>query len=608
MSTEEKQNFLREKILDEGYDTNQFVQFLTEKKGEQGADVANWSMEDLKSVVNEFIKLNGGQVEEEVKKPEPKKISMFDVLVKSSIQKTQSQSTQKQQNKPQPIQNQQNKPQPVQNQQNKPQPIQNQQNKSQPIQNQQNKPQPTTEIKKSQISKNEINHQAPPQNPQKNVANVNNNITGTESDYGIITPEKKDCKIIEQTDLSKYDKLEITVSQPEKKKEGFLSKTYVTYQVHTMPASYIVRRRYTDFIWLRNILVNYFPTSVIPPIPKKTKLVGDNYATPINLKRGRGLEKFMNYLAEDPIIKNSQLFFDFLKTDSEANFNNKKKFYEKLKPINDVSEFKNNDSKVDIMISTEKENYLENIRDNSTVNINLFKKLNISFKTLFDEINIVTSRMDEIACIWEQIYKSSVKYFDNNTTCEIYNQMTNLFSNWSKILKQQNVVVNVDIREHFKFIRKDFVSMRDLANSIDIHKNNYSKASRNLIAKKDDLFKRGDPTRWELDPHDKIEMTKIANNKKAAILLMCKKETQNVIGLKEFYGFNLNRVISEYERMRNLNSVVNKDVLYNNLKKLTDINGEFLIFTGEITSAVDSKVNDCSNDNQLKLKRIPMEA
>ena len=32
MTTEEKQNFLREKILDKGYDTNQFVQFLTEKK------------------------------------------------------------------------------------------------------------------------------------------------------------------------------------------------------------------------------------------------------------------------------------------------------------------------------------------------------------------------------------------------------------------------------------------------------------------------------------------------------------------------------------------------------------------------------------------------
>jgi hypothetical protein len=55
-TTEEKQNFLRETILDKGYDVNKFVQFLIDKKGEGGADVAVWSMYDLQIVVKEFIK------------------------------------------------------------------------------------------------------------------------------------------------------------------------------------------------------------------------------------------------------------------------------------------------------------------------------------------------------------------------------------------------------------------------------------------------------------------------------------------------------------------------------------------------------------------------
>ena len=46
-TTEEKQNFLRETILDKGYDVNKFVQFLIDKKGEGGADVAVWPMYDL---------------------------------------------------------------------------------------------------------------------------------------------------------------------------------------------------------------------------------------------------------------------------------------------------------------------------------------------------------------------------------------------------------------------------------------------------------------------------------------------------------------------------------------------------------------------------------
>ena len=575
MSTEEKQNFLREKILDKGYDTSQFVQFLTERKGEDGADVANWTMEDLIQVVNEFIKLNGGEVEEDVKKPEPKKetkkkVSMFDIMPDTKPKKPDSQLNI------------------------------NPQSKSQ-----------SSEIKKSQnnlnITQSHSQNAPKVQKIQTTPVNNSNNMTGTESEYGIIIKDVKECKPLEQTELSKYNKLKITVTKPEKKTEGFFSKTYVTYMVSTMPASYVVHRRYTDFTWLRNTLLNLFPANSIPPIPKKNKIVGDNFAPPINLKRGRFLEKFMNYLASDPIIKNSQIFFDFLYIGAETDFNSKKKVYEKVKSLSDVNEFRNENSKVEIMINSEKENYVENIKDNITNNINILKKINTSFKLLYDEVNAVTTRLDEIASLWAQMYKSSQKYFDHNTSCECYKQLSNLFVNWSKILKQQNNVVNVDIREHFKFMRKNFGAMKDLTNSLETPKSNYNKASKNLMYKKDDLFKRNDTAKWELDPHDKIEMSKILNNKKAAFPLICKKETLNVIGLKEFYGLILNRIISEYERMRELNANLSKNIINNNLKKLTDISGQFLIFAGEINSAIDLCINDHSNDNKCKLKRIPLE-
>ena len=575
MSTEEKQNFLREKILDKGYDTSQFVQFLTEKKGEDGADVANWTMEDLIQVVNEFIKLNGGEVEEDVKKLEPKKetkkkVSMFDIMPDTKPKKPDSQLNI------------------------------NPQSKSQ-----------SSEIKKSQnnlnITQSHSQNAPKVQKIQTTPVNNSNNMTGTESEYGIIIKDVKECKPLEQTELSKYNKLKITVTKPEKKTEGFFSKTYVTYMVSTMPASYVVHRRYTDFTWLRNTLLNLFPANSIPPIPKKNKIVGDNFAPPINLKRGRFLEKFMNYLASDPIIKNSQIFFDFLYIGAETDFNSKKKVYEKVKSLSDVNEFRNENSKVEIMINSEKENYVENIKDNITNNINILKKINTSFKLLYDEVNAVTTRLDEIASLWAQMYKSSQKYFDHNTSCECYKQLSNLFVNWSKILKQQNNVVNVDIREHFKFMRKNFGAMKDLTNSLETPKSNYNKASKNLMYKKDDLFKRNDTAKWELDPHDKIEMSKILNNKKAAFPLICKKETLNVIGLKEFYGLILNRIISEYERMRELNANLSKNIINNNLKKLTDISGQFLIFAGEINSAIDLCINDHSNDNKCKLKRIPLE-
>ena len=190
MSTEEKQNFLREKILEKGYDVNEFVEFLTQKKGEEGADVSNWSMEDLKIVVNEFIK-----IEEEKKKPKKIKVSMFDVLGSSKTSTKKSQS--------------------------------------QPLQNQQNKPQ--LEIKKPQNSQNLSNTKPQTQvqqkiqkSPESYNINNNNNLTGGESDYGIIIPDKKDCKPLETTELSKFDKFEITVGEPRKEDGGFFSKNYAT--------------------------------------------------------------------------------------------------------------------------------------------------------------------------------------------------------------------------------------------------------------------------------------------------------------------------------------------------------------------------------------------
>ena len=44
----QKQSFLRENILDKGYDANEFLSFLIQKKGgEDGADINQWTMEDL---------------------------------------------------------------------------------------------------------------------------------------------------------------------------------------------------------------------------------------------------------------------------------------------------------------------------------------------------------------------------------------------------------------------------------------------------------------------------------------------------------------------------------------------------------------------------------
>ena len=608
-SQEEKQNYLRENILDKGYDANVFLQFLIDKRGEDAADVGNWTMNDLQLVVKEFIKLNGGEVEEE-KKP-PKKISMFDVIPEGKTKNEPVKQKPKQENKQPPQQptQQQPKQNPKTNntvKDNKPE-----EKKPQTKPNSaQNKANNNTNTANNNANSN-INTNA---NKVNKVSNINNNtqnrsvsmsmaFTGSESEYGIITADSKKCKPTDKTQLGKSSKLEITVTNPEKKETGFLKKTHVTYLITTLPQNFKVRRRFSDIDWFRQSLLNIFPINLIPPAPKKTRF-GDTLADAFVQKRARGAQRFLNYLVKDPIIKDSQILLDFLYIGSESDFNNKKKVYENVKNLSEVKDFKSNDEKVNLLISPQKENYLENIKDNANININLLKKLNNSFKLLYQEMNAVIARMDEISNYWNQIHKVSLKYYDMNATCESFKQMGNLFKTWSKILREQNNVVNVDIREHFKFIRKNFSSMKDLGNSVEPIKSNYQKLSKNLIMKKEDLFKKGE---IQTDPRSKSDYG-VANVEKVKVLQsMLPKETGATIIAKELYGLYLNRAINEYERMRDINGILNKEIVVENATKLMNIMSQLHICVGEMNIGLETSILNKGNDNKCKERRIPLD-
>ena len=51
---ETKQNYLRNAILNKGYDAQDFFNFLIQKKGEEGGDLNNWNFIELENVVKEF--------------------------------------------------------------------------------------------------------------------------------------------------------------------------------------------------------------------------------------------------------------------------------------------------------------------------------------------------------------------------------------------------------------------------------------------------------------------------------------------------------------------------------------------------------------------------
>ena len=112
--------------------------------------------------------------------------------------------------------------------------------------------------------------------------------------------------------------LTITVSDPKKESEGINS--YISYKVNTITnlpefqyGQFSVIRRYSDFVWLSEMLQKDVPGSIVPPLPEKA-VVGRFSAEFVESRR-RLLEKFCVRLAAHDELSDSKYFKLFLQAD-----------------------------------------------------------------------------------------------------------------------------------------------------------------------------------------------------------------------------------------------------------------------------------------------------
>ena len=78
--------------------------------------------------------------------------------------------------------------------------------------------------------------------------------------YGIICPPLfEEGKQLENTPLSSIENPVVTVSSPERIEGSFMIKPHIEYLVTTNELDLSVRRRYSDFSWFHQALVNLYP-------------------------------------------------------------------------------------------------------------------------------------------------------------------------------------------------------------------------------------------------------------------------------------------------------------------------------------------------------------
>ena len=483
----ENQTFLRENILEKGYDPEDFMKLLQSKKGELGLDLSSWSMDELREAVKEFTKENS-DFEEGNENISP-----------GNLPKDE---------------------------------------------NDENNFPPADEI--YDLDKFSKDH------PEG---------SGPKEEYG-------KCAITEFTQFSDKDNIVVKVTNPEKVSGGIFSKSFISYTLETQPFNFKTKKRYSDFLWLRKTLSLMYSNCVIPPLCKKNYV--DRFNETLINKRMRSIEKFLNGLLIHPLIKNIQILFDFLSVQNEEDFYKKKKKYGKITSPTHVGEIKTVEGDIKISVSKEKEIYLKNIEKNCCITEDLLQKVTKAYKGLLMMMSQVTDKMKEISILWKQVHEKSLKFNDFYNTSQTYNILSKVMSTWAEAEGQQIDILNIYVREYFRYIKNEYHSMHDMSDIVEARQSIYKKALDKLDNTKENLYKAQDLTQWGLSQTDLENKMALLKNKDFAFSKMLPKETKRVNMFKAFYGGYLNSIIDEYERLKVLNSKRYKNSINDFIRRLTD--------------------------------------
>ena len=525
----EKQKLMREEIINKGYDSIKFIEYLIQCKGPGGENINNWSITDLKNAIKDFIYLcenSKNEINKEVKS-EPQK----------------------------------------------------------------------PELNKIESDKN-IDMSAPSAPKEKNlgesflmsVIDIKNNIFSDSSkqnekiDYGLKTPDSLNCRPLDNTDLGKQEEIYIKIGFPEKVDGGFFSRDTVSFTVAAIPLGFVVKRNYLDFEWLRDILIKLYNINFIPSLPSLFLYNKENEDS-FYKECIRNLEKFMNYLLNDPIIKNSQILFDFLCQENEKEFLKMKKDFENTTPNNDIQNYQSISGKIDINITENAEKKFDVIKNFAYENEKLYRQLYNNLNEIEENFNKIIKQINETVVIFDKLFNLSNKYLpQENTQKIVYTQMKIMFLSLSKTFKMEKDVIKIDIKENFNFFYKNYSNFNQLIKKVEEAKRIYKKEEKDLVSLKNDLYNK----KGGSEINENVDLSKLLP-----------KNTEATLDMKKNYGFYLNKTLSEFERMKFLDVDLFKNQITKGFKSQNNL---INIFSKDIKSILEEidKIEKFDIKNEVK--------
>ena len=375
-----------------------------------------------------------------------------------------------------------------------------------------------------------------------------------------------ECKKLNKTILNDK-KINIIIRNPKvQSSTNFFTSGYILYEVYTEETNWNVQRRYSDFDWLRNTLIKYFPFKLIAPIPGK-KIGNRRFNVDFIEKRMNFLQKFIDSIIKDEYFKASEIVISFLSIIDRIQFENKMKELSSYLPSKYIQDYKSFNSQVEISteqsndngelnnIKNPSEDYYTNIKYYFKLQSTLLEKLNYNLKFFYQSMKVCCKHLEEVHKNFETINQLNEKISMREPIKKTYEEFGIFIKNWKRILYNQNEQIKESIKNFFKYIRLEGNSFSDMIVRREEIRNRYINESNSLRKRKEKLWTENNITKWEIiDDINKIDTVLLLKDKNYAFKNMCTQESLNVENLKLQLGYANKMVTNELIKFLNENS------------------------------------------------------
>ena len=487
---EQKHQYLLSEIINKNYDSNNFINYCLKKK-ENGDDLSNWTLEELKQCVSEF------QLDQENKNiSNQNKSSMKNFLFSNNNSKLNNLNN------------------------------------------------PTPNYLQS-INENIQN---------SNFGSQNDFYSQNENTSNIQPVYKKDieCKVLEKTELNNK-KITIEINNPKTMTSSILSSSYTLYEVHTKEMNWIVYRRYSDFVWLRAMLRKFYPRHLVPPLPGK-KMGTRRFDSDFIEKRMKFLKKFMDDVISVESFKACEALIGFLKFNDREQFDRKIKEMNAIVNTGYIQDMKTLTGKIHVFDAQDNEKYYTNIHNYFKLQIQIYNRLNYNMKNYYRNIVFACKNLEEIQNDFDVLEKLNSKVQMKPEVTKTYEELSIFFKNWGRILSNENEIIKEKIREFFKYQKMENLAYVELIEGRNEIKEIYLASKQKLDDKKTKLYAYNDINKWEIEEnYNNINFALIYRDKNYAWEKMCTKETQALELIKQQYGYANHMNFSQLRKMINRN-------------------------------------------------------